>query len=106
MTCDSGDTSEQQRVRLFEFDGPREARSQSKHGGEHDSRPVPFKPQALLQPLPVLCHVEFSLLGGGGDAGHQLAVFDGLPLGAHEHLPQLLQTPLHFPDDTLPLLHL
>lgn len=62
--------------------------------------------QAFLHPLGVLRHVQLTLLGRTGYPRHQLPVNHHLLLGAHKHLPELLQPPLHLPDDPLPLLHL
>lgn len=90
---------------LFEFHRPREACAESQHGGEDDGGSMLFEPQAFLQPLAVLGHVRFPLLDAAGYPRHQLPVNHHLLLGAHEHLPQLLQPALHLPDDALALLH-
>lgn len=90
---------------LFEFHRPREACAESQHGGEDDGGSMLFEPQAFLQPLAVLGHVRFPLLDTAGYPRHQLPVNHHLLLGAHEHLPELLQPALHLPDDALALLH-
>lgn len=62
--------------------------------------------QAFLQPLAVLAHAQLPLLGGARDPRRRLPLDHRLLLGAHEHLPELLQPPLHLSDDALALLHL
>lgn len=91
---------------LFELHGPGEARAESQHRREHNGWSVFLEPQAFLQPLAVLRHVQLPLLGAAGNPRHQLPVDHHLLFRAHEHLPELLQPPLHFPDDTLTFLHL
>lgn len=91
---------------LFELHRPGEARAESQHGGEDDGGSMFLEPQAFLQSLTVLYHVQLPLLGCTGYPRHHLPVNNHLLLRAHEHLPELLQPSLHFSDDTLALLHL
>lgn len=91
---------------LFELHRPGEACTESKHGGEDDGGSVFLEPQAFLQPLAVLGHIQLPLLGCARYPRHQLPVNHHLLFRAHKHLPELLQPPLHLSDHTLTLLHL
>lgn len=91
---------------LFELHRPGEARAESQHGGEDDGRSMFLKPQAFLQSLAVLSHIQLPLLDSARYPRHQLPVNHHLLLRAHEHLPELLQPPLHLSDDALTFLHL
>lgn len=89
----------------FEFHRPRKTCAKSKHGGKDNGGSMLLEPGAFLQSLGGLGHVQLSLLGCGGYPRNQLPVDHHLLLRAHKHLPELLQSPLHLSDDTLPLLH-